>query len=306
MNILVLSDLHIDTCDNFATFQWEEMDLIMQIEGIRDIYSIDKVIFNGDVFELLKYTFEDINHNGAFRLSYGFEYSALMETSNENYSFQFNEFDLYDWFLRLGVLSNANKLYFHDKIPTWNNFVNHPSYDNFWQVHALENAMKQPTVPNLNVAGWWDQEDFYGPMRTYENLEQSDPKHLNYVVVGPWNHGGWAHGPGDSLGEIPFGSNTGQYFRQEVEAPWFAYWLHDKGTLPLKEALLFQTGSDAWTRFDSWPPKEAQKENLYFGGHGKCPLTLPQRRAPRRLIVCERSRASRAVSSSAGGHDLSE
>jgi uncharacterized protein len=218
---------------------------------------------------------DDFFHNGAFRLSYGFEYSALMETTNQNYSFEFNTFDLYDWFLRLGVLSNANTLYFHGKIPTWNNFVNHPAYDNFWQIHAVENALKQPTVPNLNVAGWWDQEDFYGPMRTYENLEKSDSQHLNYVVVGPWNHGGWARANGDSLGEIPFGSNTAQYFRQKVEAPWFAYWLHDKGALPLEEALLFQTGSNTWTRFASWPPAEAQKKNLYFGEGGKLSFDRP-------------------------------
>jgi uncharacterized protein len=218
---------------------------------------------------------DDFFHNGAFRLSYGFEYAALMETSNENYSFEFNVFDLYDWFLKLGVLSNANKLYFHGQIPTWNNFVNHPSYDNFWKIHAVESALKVPTVPNLNVAGWWDQEDFYGPMRTYEKLEKSDAKHLNFLVVGPWNHGGWAHGSGDSLGEIPFDSNTAQYFRQKVEAPWFAYYLHDKGTLPLKEALLFQSGSDVWTRFDAWPPKEAEKKNLYFGENGMLSFDAP-------------------------------
>ncbi len=218
---------------------------------------------------------DDFFHNGAFRLSYGFEYAALMETTNENYSFEFNVFDLYDWFLRLGVLSNADKEYFHGQIPTWENFVHHPSYDNFWKVHAVENALKVPTVPNLNVAGWWDQEDFYGPMRTYENLEKSDTKHLNYVVVGPWNHGGWAHGPGDSLGQIPFESNTAQYFRQKVEAPWFAYWLHDRGTLPLKEALMFQTGSDTWKQFDAWPPKEAQEKNLYFGENGKLSFDAP-------------------------------
>ena len=218
---------------------------------------------------------DDFFHNGAFRLSYGFEYSALMETTSENYSFEFNNFDLYDWFLRLGVLSNANERYFHGKIPTWNNFVDHPAYDNFWQIHALENAIKKPTVPDLNVAGWWDQEDFYGPTRIYENLETSDPNHLNYIVVGPWNHGGWARSTGDSLGEIPFGSNTSQFFRQKIEAPWFAYWLHDKGSLPLKEAMLFQTGSDTWTSFDSWPPKEAQKKNLYFGEEGKLSFDAP-------------------------------
>lgn len=218
---------------------------------------------------------DDFFHNGAFRLSYGFEYSALMETSNENYSFAFDKFDLFDWFLQLGSLSNVNDKYFHDKIPTWNNFVTHPTYDDFWKKHAIASALSKATVPNLNVAGWWDQEDFYGPMATYANLEKSDSKHLNYLVVGPWNHGGWAHGPGSSLGQIPFDSDTGTYYRQKVEAPWFAYWLHDKGTLPLKEALTFQTGSNTWTSFDAWPPHEAQKKNLYFGDNGKLSWEAP-------------------------------
>ena len=219
---------------------------------------------------------DDFFHNGAFRLSYGFEYSALMETSNENYSFQFDTFDLYDWFLRLGVLSNANERYFHGKIPTWNNFVEHPSYDDFWQKHAVESALKQTEVPNLNVAGWWDQEDFYGPMRTYDVLEKNDRQHMNYLIVGPWNHGGWERGPGNTLGQIPFDSNTGEHFRYKVEAPWFAYWLHGKGSLPLKEALLFQTGSNVWTTFDAWPPKEAQTKNLYFAANGKLSFDAPK------------------------------
>ena len=218
---------------------------------------------------------DDFFHNGAFRLSYGFEYSALMESSNENYSFQFDRFDLYDWFLNLGVLSNANARYFHGKIPTWNNFVQHPSYDDFWQKHAVENALKETMVPNLNVAGWWDQEDFYGPMRTYDVLEKNDARQRNYLIVGPWNHGGWGHGPGETLGQIPFHSNTAEYFRSDVEAPWFAYWLHDKGSLPVKEALLFQTGSNVWTTFDAWPPKEAKAKNLYFGADGKLSFDAP-------------------------------
>ncbi len=222
---------------------------------------------------------DDFFHNGAFRLSYGFEYSALMETSNENYSFSFDRFNLYDWYLRLGVLSNVNAKYFHGKIPTWNNFVSHPAYDEFWKKHAIASALSQTTVPNLNVAGWWDQEDFFGPMTTYANLEKVDAKHLNYLVVGPWNHGGWAHGPGNSLGQIPFDSDTALYYRQKVEAAWFAYWLHDKGTLPVKEALTFQTGSNIWTSFDAWPPREAQKRNLYLGESGQLSWEAPKTEA---------------------------
>jgi len=225
----------------------------------------------GDVF-----LGDDFFHNGAFRLSYGFEYSAELETSKEDYSFPFDRFDLYDWYLRLGPLSNANARYFHGNIPTWNDFITHNSYDEYWKRHAVAYGLKEPTVPNLNVAGWWDQEDFYGPMMTYQRLERVDKKNLNYLVVGPWNHGGWGGGTGNSLGAIPFGSDTGVYFRQKIEAPWFAYWLKDKGALPFKEAMLFQTGSDAWTAFDSWPPREALTRSLYFREDGKLSFDAPQ------------------------------
>jgi putative CocE/NonD family hydrolase len=219
---------------------------------------------------------DDFHHHGAFRLSYGFEYSTMMETGKTNFAFQFDRFDTYEWYLRLGALSNANKNYIHSTLPTWNDFVVHPNYDAFWKHQAMPFILTKPKVPNLNVAGWWDQEDFYGPMKIYEILEKNDPDHLNYLVAGPWNHGGWAHGPGNSLGAIPFGSDTALYFRQKIEAPWFAYWLKGKGTLPLKEALLFQTGSDTWTSFDSWPPREAQTRNLYLREDGNLSFDPPQ------------------------------
>ncbi|HXT26367.1 MAG TPA: CocE/NonD family hydrolase [Candidatus Eisenbacteria bacterium] len=218
---------------------------------------------------------DDYFHNGAFRLSYGFEYTALLESSNENFSFPFDRFDMFEWYLRMGPLSNANKKYFHGKIPTWNNFVAHSSYDDFWKRHAVAYTLHEPTVPNLNVAGWWDQEDFFGPIMTYGRLEKSDKKNNNFLVVGPWNHGGWAGGKGSSLGDIPFHNDTGVYFRQKIEAPWFAYWLHDKGTLPVKEATTFQTGSDTWASYDSWPPKEAQTKHLYFREDGKLSFDAP-------------------------------
>jgi uncharacterized protein len=121
-------------------------------------------------------------------------------------------------------------------------------------------------VPTLSVAWWWDQEDFYGPVDIYEALEKHDTRGINYLVVGPWNHGGWSHGKGSTLGDIQFGSATSEYFRSQVEAPWFAYWLKDQGTLDEPEALTFQAGTNAWQRWSAWPPK-AQTENrdLYFG-----------------------------------------
>ena len=130
-------------------------------------------------------------------------------------------------------------------------------------------ATKPVTVPTLKVGGWWDQEDFYGPQTIYRAMEKNDAKGINYLVLGPWNHGGWAGGTGASLGPIQFGSNTSEYFREQVEAPWFAYWLKDKGTLNLPEALTFRPGTNEWERHDAWPPQGGvTAKSLYFQPSG--------------------------------------
>jgi len=219
---------------------------------------------------------DDFHHNGAFRLSYGFEYAAELETTKEdNTYFPFDRADTFQWYLGLGALSNANEKYFHAKLPTWNDFVQHPNYDAFWQKQAFAPYIGAPKVPNLNVGGWWDQEDFYGPLKIYDLFEKNDPNHLNYLVVGPWNHGGWARADGSKLGEIPFDSNTSKYFRTEIEAPWFAYWLHDQGARDIPEARVFESGANRWERYDSWPPHSAQATNLYFQPNGRLSFDPP-------------------------------
>jgi putative CocE/NonD family hydrolase len=218
---------------------------------------------------------DDFHHNGAFRLSYGFEYSALLETSKEkNTNFEFDRYDTYSWYLSLGALSNANLRYFHEKLPTWNDFVEHPNHD-FWKQHAVTNTLKHTTVPNLNVAGWYDQEDFVGPTRIYATLEQTDTEHLNYFVAGPWNHGGWLGETGRKLGDLDWDSDTARYYREHILAPWFAHWLHDK-PLNQPEAITFQTGTNIWKSYDEWPPKKGITEKkLYLRASGKLSFEAP-------------------------------
>ncbi len=126
----------------------------------------------------------------------------------------------------------VNDTILHGKIPSWNDFVAHPNYDAFWQKQAMAPYLTSVTVPTLNVAGWWDQEDFYGPQKIYETLEpHGQPEDLNFFVAGPWNHGGWMRGDGTALGRIKFGTRRPKYFREKIQAPWFAYYLKDKGRL---------------------------------------------------------------------------
>ncbi len=221
---------------------------------------------------------DDFHHNGAFRLSYGLEYTYLMESSKENsdISSMIDRYDMYDWYLNLGPLSNVDAKYFKKKLPTWNDFVNHPDYDAFWKRQGFAPWLNRVTVPTLNVAGWWDQEDFYGPIKIYELLERHDTANMNFLVVGPWNHGGWSRGDGRKLGNIDFGSPTSQYYRQNVMARFFAHYLKDRPDPGLPEALTFRTGANEWTRHDSWPPKrEIAARQLYFQADGKLSFEQP-------------------------------
>lgn len=223
---------------------------------------------------------DDFHHNGAFRLSYGMEYTYEVEYDKTTDSdFPFPQFDLYDWYLRLGSLKNVNEKYFQGKIPTWNNFVKHPNYDAFWQKNSPLNYMHHPQIPQLHVGGYYDQEDINGPQLMYAHLEKKDSFNRNYIVLGPWNHGQWARGRADSLGKIAFESNTAAWF-QELQKKWFDYWL--KGTNNdrpassyFNEASCFQTGSNQWKTYSSWPPKEATLQKLYAGPGNTASFTKP-------------------------------
>ena len=135
---------------------------------------------------------DDMHRYGALRESYAFEYSVMEQSDkNTNKHFDFDTYDTYQWYLNLGPLTNANANYLHGSIPYWNDIMAHPNYDDFWKKEAWVNQLHSSTVPNLNVAGFWDQEDPWGPWQIFRHAEQHDPDHTNFMVAGPWYHGEW-------------------------------------------------------------------------------------------------------------------
>ena len=218
---------------------------------------------------------DDFHHNGAFRLSYGMEYSYEVEYDKTTDSdFPFPQFDLYNWYLKLGSLKNVNEKYFHGKIPTWNNFVQHPSYDDFWQKNSPLNYVDYAQIPQLHVGGYYDQEDINGPQLMYGHMEKNDKANNNFIVLGPWNHGQWARSKADSLGNIDFESKTAVWF-QSLQKKWFDYWLKGIGDGKFEEANCFQTGTNIWKTYNTWPPKEAVIKKLYAAEKNTAGFELP-------------------------------
>jgi len=222
---------------------------------------------------------DDDHRYGALRLSYDFEYAVMEEADkNTNTHFVFDRYDTYEWYLAAGPLSTINDKYVRGKIKYWNESAEHPDYDSFWKKLVWLNELHGSTVPNLNVAGFWDQEDPWGPWQIYHRAARHDPDNVNLMVAGPWRHGGWDSrrpGEGKNIGPIDLGQDTALFFRENIEAPFFAYWLHGKGAKPDWTAQIFQTGSNQWRSYAAWPPREAKLTSLYLHSDGSLSFTSP-------------------------------
>jgi len=219
---------------------------------------------------------DDMHRYGALRESYDFEYSVLEQADkNKNTNFDFSTYDTFEWYLDLGPLANINAKYLHGSIPFWNDTIAHPDYDEFWKKEAWVRQLHASTVPNLNVAGFWDQEDPWGPWQIFKHAGESDPDHTNFMVAGPWYHGGWHRADGDRIGIVPFGGhNTSREFSQNIEAPFFRFYLHGTGHKPDWQASTFETGSNTWHTYPAWPPKSTPT-NVYFNADGTLTFTAP-------------------------------
>jgi uncharacterized protein len=220
---------------------------------------------------------DDDHRYGALRESYNFEYAVMEQADkNKNTHFDFETYDTYQWYLDLGSVANINVKYLHGSIPYWNESVNHPDYDDFWKKEAWVNQLHASTVPNLNVAGFWDQEDPWGPWQIFRHAEENDPDHTNFIVAGPWFHGEWQTPKGESIGLIPFGGHeTAREFRENIQAPFFRYYLHGQGAKPAWQATTFQSGSNSWHTYAVWPPKESKATNLYLHADGTLSFIAP-------------------------------
>ena len=220
---------------------------------------------------------DDDHRYGALRYSYSFEYAVMEQADkNKNTHFAFDTYDSYSWYLALGPVSNLNAKYLHGAIPYWNDEVAHPDYDDFWKREAWVRQLHASTVPNLNVAGFWDQEDPWGPWQIFQHAAEHDPDHTNFMVAGPWYHGQWQAEKGDSLGLMSNGGHaTSREFRETIEAPFFRHYLHGDGEKPSWRASTFQSGSNTWHTYAEWPPRESKPTNIYLHADGSLSFSKP-------------------------------
>ncbi len=219
---------------------------------------------------------DDFHHNGALFLQDAFDFYSNFGRARPkptkkkaDWSSLHDGIDAYDFFLAMGPLPQANVKYLNNDISFWNDLMAHGTRDAFWKARDPRPRYRDATPAIMTVGGWFDAEDCFGALATYRAFESQNPRGRNTLVVGPWQHGGWSRSDGDRLGNIAFGSKTSNHYREALELAFFRKHLKQKTTEDAPEAAIFETGTNEWRAYATWPPKDAKATHLFFRDGGK-------------------------------------
>jgi len=223
---------------------------------------------------------DDGYHGGAFMLAANFGFYTSFKPMTEPapppktpIPFDFGTPDGYTFFLN-GSTSDLNKRYLKEANPLFTDQLMHTTYDDYWVTRDISRHMKNVKCAVMTVGGWFDAEDLSGPFKTFHAIDQFNPGTPNSLVVGPWVHGGWGRSDGDHLGDVQFAAKTAEFFRAKIQFPFFEYYLKGKGSA-MPKAYVFETGSNVWRKYDSWPPAQAAAKTLYLHAGGKLSFDPP-------------------------------
>ncbi|SDG58230.1 CocE/NonD family hydrolase [Mucilaginibacter sp. P19] len=226
--------------------------------------------------------FDDFHHNGAFIEGYFFTFPVFGvqktdTTSKAWYSMlKPDSKDGYQYLLDLGPLKNADKFY-HDNF-FWQESINHPNYDEFWQKRGLLKHYGKVKPAVMLVGGWFDAEDLTGPLAIYKTINKTDPNAYNTIVMGPFGHGRWSRETGHTMhSNVYFGDSIATFYQKNIEAKFFNHFLKGNGdkNSGLPNAYMFNTGKKEWATFDKWPAANAVHEKMFLGADGKLVNTQP-------------------------------
>jgi len=225
---------------------------------------------------------DDFHHNGAFMLMDGFSfYSGFglprpKPTKDWTPGFRVPSQDNYDFYLKTGALKNFSKI-MGDSVAFWNDLMNHPNYDAWWEARNARNFVTNIKPAMLVVGGLFDAEDCFGAWNLYKAIEDKSKNTDNRLVMGPWFHGGWGgRSDGSYLGNVRFGKKTSEFYQRNIELPFFNFYLKLKGTVhDIAEATVFFSGENEWRRFNEWPAKNVEYKNLYLHCNGNLSFTNP-------------------------------
>lgn len=159
-------------------------------------------------------------------------------------------------------------------IPYWQEWLNHPRYDQFWTSQNFKTAIEHLTIPVLNIEGWYDMYS-QSALSCFAALQtQGAPPETRSgarAIIGPWCHGTWCTGKGTRLcADMDFGPEAEVDVRKHELRFLDRHLKQEDNGLDSEPPLsIFVMGRNQWLRETHWPLPETQWRRLYLHSHGQ-------------------------------------
>lgn len=156
-----------------------------------------------------------------------------------------------------------------DIAPYFFDWIDHPTYDDYWRQWSIEEQYDRIAVPGLHYGGWYDSfRD--GVLKNFVGISRDGADEITRrsqkLVMGPWYHTPWA----SSFGALDFGENARNLI-DDIQLKWFDYWLKgvENGIMDEPRVRFFSMGGNRWKEGSSWPPVRMKPVAYYLHSGGR-------------------------------------
>ena len=220
---------------------------------------------------------DDRHHNGAFTFLQTTNFLPWLEGRHmeKGVIHDIVKNDVYTDFLALGTFKNADDLVNDTTETMWNNIKNHPNFDEFWKERDARTSCYNLKPAILVVGGLYDSEDCYGAWGLYQAIRNQSPETELYLAFGPWWHGAWTNRNFQGFGNVYFGQSTSAYYMDNIQYPFFRYYLENEGEKPENKVNIFYSGKNEWEFYDKWPIDTMEPTPYYIHQNGSVSTEAP-------------------------------
>ena len=143
--------------------------------------------------------------------------------------------------------------------PCYEDWLEHPSYDEYWDSINILKKVPQISAPILSIVGWHDNflKSHFDLYRQVTSVGAEPGRSNHRMVVGPWEHVSYVNPfstSANGVREFGLEASSGVGLSGSLVLDWMDKWVKEETTDEASGVRYWQMGENCWKEVDLWPP----------------------------------------------------
>lgn len=157
------------------------------------------------------------------------------------------------------------------EMPTYQEFLQHPTFDDFWKSYSMKYWYEEVDTPSMFLTGWYDNlvhEQFKCFAGWTQRARSQETRRKTKIVCGPWPHN--PIGTSVGFGDVDFGADA-EWDIPRLHLRWYDQRLRniDNGIDAEPALHIFVMGENVWRHEAEWPLARTEWTKYYLHSGGR-------------------------------------